>query len=306
MTPKVLIGNNGKVVFFPDEADTIISRSVNATVYVGANADTKEKVILKKISTIHFGNDSQRFKFFATLATEAKLDGLVDIKDIIFDGSDIYLICEHIGGRTLKDLIYAPEYLDYRNDIFFLRIISNCLETLSFIHKLKLSHGNLRPENIIVQWDDCEEFDFIHPTAKILSTENIKLGFRNMPLIRRYDEVAYKSPEQLLNYEDLVGDYSDIFTMGIILYEAIAREPLFDPEKPIVRRQQVFGKIEQHYRINEYIYPIIEKATVKPLAFIPGSISEDAQKLIVLKSLNDRYQSVNDFKKDLDEVINNI
>ena len=306
MTPKALIGNNGKFVFFPEEPDTIISRSENATVYVGANIDTKEKVILKKLSTMMFGNDAQRFKFFATVATEAKLDGLVNVEDIIFEGSDIYLVCEYVSGRTLKELIYEPKFMDYRNDIFFLRIISNCLETLSMIHKLKLCHSNLRPENIIVQWDDCEEFDFMHPTAKILSLESIKLGFKYMPLMRRNHDSLYQSPEQILGFEDLVGDYSDIYSMGLILYEAIAREPVLDPEKPIVKRQQVFGKIAPHYRTDENVYKIIEKATAKPLPFIPAAISEDAQKMMVVKSLNDRYQSVNDFKKDIDELIRNL
>jgi hypothetical protein len=116
----------------------------------------------------------------------------------------------------------------------------------------------------------------------------------------------YQSPEQLLGFEDLVGDYSDIYTMGLILYEAIAREPVFPSDKPIVKRQQVFSKIAQHYRINDEVYALIEKATVKPFSYIPGSISEDAQKLIVLKSLNERYQNTEAFKKDLDELIGNL
>ncbi|MBO7572204.1 MAG: protein kinase [Bacteroidales bacterium] len=306
MTPKILDGNKGKYVFFPDEQGTIISRSGNATLYIGANADTKEKKVLKKISTALFDNDAQRFKFFATVCTEVKTEGLVSIEDMVFEGSDIYLVCEFIGGRTLKELIYDPKYMDYRNDIFFLRIIANCLETLSYVHKLKLCHGNLTPENIIVQWDECEEFDFLHPTTKILGIENIKLGFKNMPLNRRPSNTLYQSPEQVIGFEDLVGDYSDIYSMGLIMYEALAREPIFPADKPIVKRQQVFGKIEKHYRISDEAHAIIEKATVRPLPFVPGAISDNAQRIMVLKALNDRYQSTEAFKKDLDELIENL
>ena len=306
MTPKILDGNKGKYVFFPDEQGTIISRSGNATLYIGANADTKEKKVLKKISTALFDNDAQRFKFFATVCTEVKTEGLVSIEDMVFEGSDIYLVCEFIGGRTLKELIYDPKYMDYRNDIFFLRIIANCLETLSYVHKLKLCHGNLTPENIIVQWDECEEFDFLHPSTKILGIENIKLGFKNMPLNRRPSNTLYQSPEQVIGFEDLVGDYSDIYSMGLIMYEALAREPIFPADKPIVKRQQVFGKIEKHYRISDEAHAIIEKATVRPLPFVPGAISDNAQRIMVLKALNDRYQSTEAFKKDLDELIENL
>jgi len=303
MTPRVLEGNNGKYVFFPEEQGTILSHSDHATVYVGGNYDTKEKVILKKISPALFGNDSQRFKFFATVCTEVKLDGLVNISDMVFENGSIYLVCEFVSGRSLKDLISDTKFMDYRNDIFFLRIISNCLETLSFIHKLKLCHGNINPENIIVEWDDCEEFNFAHPTAKILSIENIKLGFKDMPLYLKNADTRYQSPEQILGFNDLVGDYSDIYSMGLILYEVIAREPVFPTDKPLVKRQQVFGKIAKHYRISDEIFAIIEKATVKPFSYIPGSISEDAQKLIVLKSLNDRYQNIEALKKDVDSII---
>ena len=306
MKPRILEGNKAQYIYFPDEQDTIISISSYATLYVGANADTKEKVVLKKISTSMFSNDAQRFKFFATVCNEVKLDGLVNIVDMVFDESYIFLVCEFISGRTLKELIYDPKFIDYRNDIFFLRIIANCLETLSFIHKLKLCHGNLSPENIIVQWDDCEEFDFKHPTAKILSLESIKLEFKNMPLNRHIPNTLYQSPEQLIEFEDLVGDYSDIYSMGLIMYEALAREPLFSTDKPIVKRQQVFGKIAQHYRISDEAHAIISKATVRPLPFVPGAISDNAQKIMVLKALNDRYQSAEAFKKDLDELIENI
>ena len=72
MTPRVLEGGNAKYIFFPEATETILNKSGYATVYVGANADTKEKVILKKISPALFGNDSQRFKFFATVCTEVK------------------------------------------------------------------------------------------------------------------------------------------------------------------------------------------------------------------------------------------
>ncbi|MBQ3832219.1 MAG: hypothetical protein II815_03495, partial [Bacteroidales bacterium] len=44
MTPRILEGDNAKYIFFPEEADTILNRTAYATVYVGANADTKEKV----------------------------------------------------------------------------------------------------------------------------------------------------------------------------------------------------------------------------------------------------------------------
>ncbi|MBQ1654520.1 MAG: protein kinase [Bacteroidales bacterium] len=306
MTPKILDGSKAKYIYFPEAQDTIISRSGYATLYVGANADTKEKVMLKKISTALFGNDAQRFKFFATVCNEVKNEGLVSIDDMIFDGSDIYLVCEFVSGRTLKELIYDPKFMDYRNDIFFLRIIANCLDTLSYLHKLKLCHGNLTPENIIVQWDECEEFDFMHPTAKILSIESIKLGFKNMPLIRRVYDTRYQSPEQVIGFEDLVGDYSDIYSMGLIMYETLAREPVFPADKTIVKRQQVFGKIEQHYRISDEAHAIIEKATIRPLPFVPGAISDNAQKIMVLKALNDRYQSAEAFKKELEELIGNL
>ena len=60
MTPRILEGSKAKYIYFPEEQGTIISRSSYATLYIGANADTKEKIVLKKISTSMFGNDAQR------------------------------------------------------------------------------------------------------------------------------------------------------------------------------------------------------------------------------------------------------
>lgn len=306
MTPKLLKGNNFGFAFFPDEEDTIISRSESAIVYIGQCIDTKQKVVLKKMPTAVFGNDAQRFKFFLAVCSEARHDNIMKVMDIIFEDQYLYLACEYINGRTLKELIADSRYFDCRYNEFFLKIISKTLETLSFLHALKLCHTNLKPENIIVEYDENEDFDFDNPSIKIISLESIKLGFKEMSLAKNMRNVIYASPEQLLGFDDIVGDYSDTFSMGIILYEALAKEPTVDVSMPMaIRRAQIFGEIKPHYRINNDILEIIRKATVKPLAFTPAKVIIEEQKIAVIQALNKRYQSILAFKQDLDAIIEN-
>ena len=113
--------------------------------------------------------------------------------------------------------------------------------------------------------------------------------------------MLYASPEQIFGFSELIGEHTDIFSMGLILYEAIAKEPALKIDNPIIyRRMQTSVPIAKHFRISDEIHAIISKATNKAILEKAESYyCETDLKILTLKAMSQRYQSTEKFKEDL-------
>lgn len=303
MQPKLLKGSNASYFFFPEEESTIIARSNYSVVFIAAELNTKEKVICKQLLPAMFHNQTARLKFFLETSIALRHEGLANTIDLIIDDGRIYVIQEFVYGFSLKELIAKREYFDYRFNYFFYRIISKVLDTLAYIHAQQLCHCDIKPSNIMVCGSDEFGINMENPEIKIIDTGLLKPCFQ--PAIPdtggKSFSIMYASPEQVLGFSELVGEHSDIFSTGLILYEAIAKEPALNTTNPMfIKKIQTGVKIEKHFRFDEDLYDVISKATVKPeMANLPKEFTSEDVKLAIIRSLGKRYQSVNDFKADV-------
>ncbi len=302
MQAQFLKGSNANYFFFPNEQSTIINSSKFATVFWGAEVESKTKVVCKQLSPQLFDNQSARLKFIVESSVSLNHPGIVKTIDLIVEDYGIFLIQEFIPGHNLKNLIVSKKYLNYKYDLFFYRIIIKALEAVDAIHKAGLTHGDIKPSNIMVV-DDKYGIDLKNPEVKIVDLGNIKPAFKTSELeakSRTYN-IMYGSPEQVLGFSEFVGDHSDIFSMGLVLFETIAKEPALNTSNPMfIKRFQSVVKIEQHYRIDNNLFEVIEKATVKPeLIKSARNYSEVELKMKIVKSLDSRYQNVLQFRDDL-------
>ncbi len=306
MHPVLLKGSKTNYFFFPEEESTILSRNKFATVYIAAEATTKQKVICKHLSPVFFSSQAVRLKFYIEACAKLRHPGIARTLDFIVVDADVFVIQEFVFGYTLKELINNREYLDYRYNSFFTRIISKVLETVSYIHSENLCHCDLKPSNIMIV-DEEGSLNFNNPEIKIIDLGSIKPSFQpdTLDTIGKPYNIMYASPEQIFGFADLVGEHSDIFTLGLVLYEAIAKEPALKPANPMfLKRMQSVVKLEKHFRFDDELFYIIARATFKPeLEKSYKEYSDDGLKIQIIKALGKRYQSAAEFKTDLDELI---
>lgn len=306
MSARILEGSNSKYFYFPDNQDTIISKGKFSIVYIAAELTTKQKVICKQLSPALFDNETAKLKFFVESGVSLKHPGIVKTIDLVVEENAIFLIQEFVFGHTLKELINDRRYFDYKYNSFFIKIIIECLSALSYIHSNSLCHCDIKPANIIIE-DKYYDVDIENPKIKIIDFGNIKTSFKSneLDITNKTYNIMYGSPEQVFGFTDLIGEHSDIFSTGLILYEAIAKEPALNTSNPfIMKRLQSVIKVEKHFRFDDDLYYIISKATVKPDLPKPEKYySEDELKLRIIKSLSLRYQSAEEFKEDLIKLI---
>jgi serine/threonine protein kinase len=99
-----------------------------------------------------------------------------------------------------------------------LRLVEQLAETVSYLHRQGVVHGNLKPSNVLLAADGIPRLVDVHPTGG---------PFRARP---RGDEpagLAYLAPELARDGGAAPGPYTDIYGLGMILYELLAGRPPF-------------------------------------------------------------------------------
>ncbi len=195
-----------------------IGRGSMGTVYRGYDPYVDRQVALKVAHAEQLndeeGGDRYRKMFFNEAHTAGRLThpNIIGIYDAGVDGDTCYIVMELVeGGATLKDYCRADNLLAIEKVV---ETIFKCAKALDYAHKQGVIHRDIKPTNILVTGDgDVKIGDFsIAHLTKMDSTETMPMGLVGSP--------RYMSPEQVT--EDYITSQTDLFSLGIIMYELLA------------------------------------------------------------------------------------
>jgi len=176
----------------------------------------------------------RRFQREAKAASNLNHPNIVPAYDLgqTQDGT-LYIAMEYIDGPSLKDVIQAGP-IDPARTIYLLKQVASAL---SLAHKHDIIHRDLKPQNIMLTKDGdghdvAKLLDFgIAKTLDDSATQLTATGFS-------LGTPQYMSPEQA--YGRPVDGRSDLYSLGIILYEMLVGEvPFSDPSTPAVLVKQM-------------------------------------------------------------------
>ncbi len=290
-------GENGNYIYFPNEKDTVINANKFSTEFMGLNVDNKEKVICRFLNPEVIKINPQKINLLIEASKLLKHENITKTYDIIIEGQNIILIQEYYEHFTLKDLIYNRQLKHTKYDIFFIKIIIQTLIALEFLHTNKICHCNICPENILIYHYYNGRPNFDEPEVKLTDLDSIKLNYSSM--FSYWEEhktfrLLYASPEQILNLENLVGPQSDIYSMGMVLYETIAKKHLMSEQKNnfYIKRMQYSTPLNNSHNIEDSMFDIIKKACAKK-EFIKSSryYSKHEKTEIVKTGIDHRFKS---------------
>jgi serine/threonine-protein kinase len=148
---------------------------------------------------------------------------IVNMYDVGREGNIHYLVMELVEGKTLSDLIREEAPLDYKRAIGIAKQIASAL---SLAHKNNIIHRDVKPHNILIMPDG---------SAKITDF-GIAKAVTDATIVGKSEEtvmgsVHYFSPEQARG--GYVDEKSDIYSLGIVLYEMLTGMVPFDAENPV-------------------------------------------------------------------------
>ena len=194
-----------------------------ATVYK-AKCRVLNRNVAIKILKDEFANDAEfikRFQVEAQSAASLSHQNIVSIFDVGKDDSMHYIVMELIEGKTLKEIIVEKGKIPWKDAV---KIAAQIASGLNQAHSHHIIHRDIKPHNIIITKDGVAKVtDF--GIAKAVSNSTINAFGSTI------GSVHYFSPEHARGgYTD---EKSDIYSLGVVLYEMCTGKLPFDAETPV-------------------------------------------------------------------------
>jgi serine/threonine-protein kinase len=198
---------------------------------------------------------------------------IVSVYDVSSSNQADFIVMELIDGITLKQYMEKRGYLNWKETLHFAIQIGKALE---HAHGRGLVHRDIKPHNVMVLKNGSVKVaDF--GIARVMSKSNTLTK-------EALGSVHYISPEQAKGGR--VDNRSDIYSLGIVMYEMIAGRVPYDGESPVgVAIQHINGGAVLPSRINPNIPQRLEKIIMRAMALDP----------------EDRYPTATAMLYDMDE-----
>ncbi len=202
------------------------------TVIKSLDLKTNKQVAVKIISKL---NDAQeainQLKKEVSVLKKTNHNNIVKLYDFYETSSEIYIIMEYIKGGTLKT--YMKKNKENLNENTTKKIIFYLLNAINYLHKLKIIHSDIKPENIM--FENEEDISTLKLIDFGLSSFNNKEN-------EYCGTFLYMAPEILFNNKKLLTNEIDIWSVGIIMYQLLNKNihPFFN--KFELKKNKIFHK----------------------------------------------------------------
>lgn len=199
-----------------------IARGGMATVYL-ATDQRLDRLVAVKIMHGHLADDSQfKERFIQEARSAARLahPNVVNVFDQGQDAESAYLVMEYLPGITLRELLQEYGALTPEQTM---DITEAVLGGLAAAHKAGIVHRDLKPENVLLADDGrikIGDFGLARAASANTATGQALLG-----------TIAYLSPE--LVTRGIADTRSDIYAVGIMMFEMLTGEQPFKGEQPM-------------------------------------------------------------------------
>ncbi len=253
---------------------SLIGQGGMADVYLAYDDILKRDVAIK-ILRESLADDPvhvQRFKREASAVAAISHTNVVEIYDVGEENNKYYIVMEYVSGKTLKDLITIRSGLEMEEAV---DIISQVVSGLAAAHSQGVIHRDIKPQNILVTDSGIVKIsDF--GIASIQSYTKLTQGDTIM------GSLHYLAPELAKGEEATY--QSDIYAVGIMLYEMLTGKVPFNGDSPVnIALKHIREPIPSVREVNPTIYQSVENIVYKATA----------------KDLSDRYQTAEEMMDDL-------
>ncbi|MFN8034733.1 MAG: Stk1 family PASTA domain-containing Ser/Thr kinase [Acidimicrobiia bacterium] len=251
-----------------------LARGGMADVYL-ARDQLLDRAVALKVLFSEFARDPsfvERFRREAQAAANLNHPNIVGIYDWGEEDGTYFIVMEYVEGRSLRDVLRSEGLLPARQAA---EIGAEIAAALAFAHHAGVVHRDVKPGNVLIT-----------PTGEVKVTDfGIARAGTSESLTQTgavMGTATYFSPEQAQGLA--VDGRSDVYSLGVVLYEMVCGVPPFTGESPV-----------------SVAYKHVRETAVPPSQRVPDLPHEFEQ--IVLNSLEkdpaERYASADDLRDDL-------
>jgi eukaryotic-like serine/threonine-protein kinase len=241
-----------------------------ADVYLAEDQLLGRQVAVKLLHH-HFAEDQEfveRFRREASSAAGLSHQNIVGIFDRGEWEGTYYIAMEYVAGRSLKSVVREDGPLDPAKAI---DIVIQILRGARFAHRRGVVHRDLKPHNVIIDEEG---------RARVTDFGIARAGASDMTLTGSIMGTAqYLSPEQAQGY--MVSGTSDLYSIGVILYELLTGVVPFDGETAVaIAFKQVSAQARPPSEVNPGVPAALDAVVLRALAKDPAQRYADADEFI--------------------------
>jgi eukaryotic-like serine/threonine-protein kinase len=246
-----------------------LGKGAQGIVYLAKDVKLNRQVAVKTL--LHKNKDGDQIFNEAKSVSSLQHPNIIPLYEIGTHNERPFLVYPYVKGKSLREYLDETEKLTV---IKSTKLISSVLDGLAHAHEKGVIHRDLNPSNILLDENDKPRImDFGISTFSGHNT-----GDNNI-----VGTISYMAPEQLNN--NPTGPWSDVFSIGVILFEMLTGHSLFKADNSMVA-----------------IYKILNENILEP-STRNNAIDSELDK-IVLKALakdkEQRYKSAIEMKEALD------
>ena len=264
----------GKTLNGRYKIQSLIGTGGMAAVYLAKDLILDRLVAIKVLRLDFRQNDDamRRFRREALSATQLTHPNIVGVYDVGQSQEMNYIVMEYVEGTDLKDYVRQRGAL---HPIEAVRIMMQIVSAIAAAHQNRIIHRDIKPQNILIDREgNVKITDFgiaVALSDTSLTQTNTLLG-----------SVHYLSPEQARG--GMATIQTDIYALGIVLYELLTGRVPFDGESPV------------SIALKHFQAPL--PSVVNPKAMVPQSLENIVLKATAKDPMN-RYRSCYEMFQDL-------
>ena len=271
----------GDVIAERYELEELVGRGGMSSVF-RAKDRLLERTVAIKLLHEHYSRDDdyvERFRREARAAAQLSHPNIVTVIDRGEADGRQFIVFEYIDGQNLKQLVEAKGRLPVRTA---LELAIDIGRALAFAHESGLVHRDVKPQNVLLGNGDVKVTDF-----GIARSVDVAHGLTQTGTVLGTSD--YIAPEQASGQP--VGVLSDVYSLGVVIYELLAGEPPYKGES--------FLAVAMRH-VNDPVPSIAEVRPDVPLRL------DAALRKAMAKTPEDRFASMDELVTELEAVLRDL
>jgi serine/threonine-protein kinase len=258
--------------------EALLGQGGMSSVYKATDPNLQRTVAIKLIHP-HLSSDAQfvrRFEQEAAAIAQLRHSNIIQVYDFNHDDKVYYMVMEYVPGQNLKDRLSALSSVNRRFPLEdTIQIMATICEAAAYAHEQNMIHRDLKPANVMITPKG-------QPVLMDFGVAKMLDGIDHTATGAIVGTAKYLSPEQARG--ERPDERSDIYSLGVMLYEMLTGQPPFDADTTV-------AVLMKH--VNEPI-PDIRKFQSN----FPDELVNVVQKALV-KDRRERYQTAAQMAADL-------
>ena len=258
------------------QIDALLGRGGWSDVYEATDRESSTPVVVKILTAKDAKSDADmalRFQREALTLMDLRHDHIVSLLAFGEHLGLPYIVMEHDNGISLTDYLRTAGWPTIPETI---RAATQFAEALQYVHQKGIVHQDIKPSNIILRdrrIDRCKLADF--------GCALLKRSLRAEAKYNVMGTIPYISPEQLRSNQNEVDARSDLYALGVTLYELLASAtPFPKSDSPLEIGRAQLRKVMPPSHYNPVVPEVLDRLVLKLIEFEPARRYQSAASLL--------------------------